>query len=242
MTILVKKRAFFTAYGMFLSTLAAVFFGLIAASGAGCNDDTGTINNVSNERPANDNVSVGYYTENTSGDNTMILTEAKFVVRQLRLKNINGEDHNVNLGPFVVNLDLRQDVIIVGIARIPAGDYDRIKFQIHKPTPNENIPDPDFTESNSRRFSVVTKGSYNNAPFVFKSDVTTATSIDIENRPVTIDQLVNITVRLDVYSWFMDNGALIDPSDENNRNIIKQNIKNSLRRAFRDANLDGEPD
>ena len=242
MTILIKKKAFFTAYGMFLSALAAVFFGLIIVSGAGCNDDTNSVNNVSKDIASINNVSVGFYSENATRDNTLILTEAKFVVRQLMLKNINGSDHNVNLGPFVVNLDLRQDVIVVGIARIPAGDYDKIKFQIHKPNPNENIPDPDFTEGNNRRFSVVTKGSYNNVPFVFKSDVTTATSIDIENRPVTIDQLVNITVRLDVYSWFMDNGALIDPSDENNRNIIKQNIKNSLRRAFRDANLDGEPD
>ncbi len=241
MTIQFKKKTFFTAYVMFLSTLAAVFFGLITVSGAGCNDDN-TINNVSKDIARTNNVSVGVYSENATGDNTLILTEAKFVVRQLMIKNINGVDHNVNLGPFVVNLDMRQDVIIVGIAQIPAGDYDKIKFQVHKPNPHENIADPDFTEGNSRRFSVVTKGSYNNVPFVFKSDVTTASVLDLENGPVTIDELVNITIRLDVYSWFVINGEYIDPTDENNRNIIRQNIKNSLRRAFRDANLDGQPD
>jgi hypothetical protein len=79
---------------------------------------------------------------------------------------------------------------------------------------------------------------------VFKSKVTVAKEIEFENHGISISEspVVYITVRVSPFSWFMNNGVLIDPMDENNKHDIDENIKNSLRRAFRDMDLDGNPD
>ena len=239
MTILSKQKIFFSAYILFLSTLFILIFTILAVTSPGCKSDENVINSA-----ADNNVSVGFYSENAAGDNTLVITEAKFLVRKLMLKHDHGEECDVNLGPFVVYLDMVQKVVVVGIAKIPAGDYDDIMFQVHKPSPNENIADPEFIESNSRRFSVIAKGFYNTVSFVFKSDVTVAKEIDFENPPVSIGSVtfINITIRLNPYSWFINNGIILDPMNEDNKNVIKQNIKNSLRWAFKDIDLNGEPD
>jgi len=192
-----------------------------------------------------DNVSVGFFSEQSTGDNTLVITEAKFLIRKMTFKREEGENEcDVKVGPFVVQLDLTPKVVIAAINRIPVGNYDKVKFQIHKPSPNETISDPDFTESTSKRFSVVAKGFYNGVPFVYKSAITVERKIEFENHSVLIDAapLVNVTLRVNPYSWFLQNGALLDPGNEQNQHEIDKNIKESLKRAFRDLNCDGEPD
>lgn len=214
---------------------------VLLMSYAGCNenDGSGVVN------PTGDNVSVGFYSESPQGDNTLILDEAKFLLKEVKLeRDGDGSDCDIKLGPFIVYLDLNQEVVISALAKIPAGDYSEIKFKIHKPGPNEQISDPDFIESTSRRFSVVARGSFNAIPFVYKSDITVVKEIEFEHHPVSVAEatIVNITIRLSPFEWFMQNGLIIDPLDEGNKHVIDQNIKNSLKRAFRDLDKNGEPD
>ncbi|MCI0715715.1 MAG: hypothetical protein L0Y77_05265 [Chlorobi bacterium] len=149
-------------------------------------------------------------------------------------------------GPFVVYLDLTQKVVIAAIAKVPLGNYDEIMLQVHKPSPNENIPDPEFNEgpSNHQRFSVIVRGLYNNIPFVYRSSITAARGIEFENPPVTAvaDAVVNITISLNPYSWFITNSEILDPTNPDNENIIDHRIKDSFKRAFKDMDLNGEPD
>jgi hypothetical protein len=221
---------------------AIVFIILVLLLGyTGCNenDGSGVITSTG------DNLSVGFYSENAQGDNTLILDEAKFLVKEMKLqRHGDGGDCNVKTGPFVVYLDMNQKVVLTAMATIPVGDYEKVKFKIHKPRPNEEITDPDFIESTSRRFSVVAKGSFNGNSFVYKSDITVVKEIEFEQHPVTVAEAVavNITIRLNPYEWFMQNGLIIDPLYEGNRHIIDHNIKQSLRRAFRDMDHNGEPD
>jgi hypothetical protein len=232
MTCLINKINFLTVTG-FITLLLFM---------SGCNNET-------NVAPGNDNnVSIGYFNTNNTGDNTLILTEAKFILRKVVMENEGGGDHggdcDVKLGPFVVNLDLSQKVVIAALAKLPSGGYNEIKFQIHKLSPNESVADPEFSESTSRRFSVIAKGFYNDAPFIFKSDVTFDREIEFENFPLSVTDatVLYITVKLDVFSWFMHDNVMLDPSDPANLHIINQNIRNSFRQAFRDLNHDGDPD
>ena len=191
------------------------------------------------------NFSAGFFTE-VSGDNTLQLTEAKFVLRKLVLKpETHGNECNVRMGPFIIQLDLTPKVISAGITKMPFGVYDEVKFQVHKPTPNDGITDPDFVESNHKRYSVAVRGYYNSVPFTYKSSITVAKEIELEGAPVSISavpQMVYLTIRVNPYNWFWENGNFLDPAIENNRHKIDQNIRQSLRRAFRDMNCDGEPD
>jgi len=234
------KNPFVSSYSGIFSVIFAVLFSIVIISVSGCKADENTIMNTGQ----NDNVSVGFYSENSAGDNTLILTEAKFLLRKMMLNRDHGEGSDVKLGPFVVALDLSQKVVLTAITKIPPGDYDEIMFQVHKPNPNENVGDPEFTESTSKRYSVIAKGFYNGVPFVYKSAVTVAKEIEFEGPPVSVTEItvVNVTVRLNPISWFVNNGVILDPTNENNFHDIDQNIKNSLRRAFRDMNKDGEPD
>jgi hypothetical protein len=148
------------------------------------------------------------------------------------------------MDPFVVNLDVNARVIIAAIAQVPSANYHHLKLQIHKPSPQEVISDPDFTESNNRRFSVVVKGYYYGVPFVFKSAMTAARGINIENSPIFITPtvLVNFTITLDPYTWFYGDGVMLDPMNGNNQNDIDNNIRDSFKRVFRDLDMNGQPD
>lgn len=235
-----NTKSFFKQH-RFTLLLALLLMGLLIALPA-CNDSSGDIINGKSE----ENIGVGFYTEQQGDNNLLELTEAKFLLRKLTLKPDEGGDEcDVKLGPFVVNLDLSPRVILVGLAKIPFGVYDEIKFQVHKPNPNENIPDPDFFHSTSIRYSVVAKGFFNGVPFDYRSSVTVAKEIEFENHPVSVSavpEIVYVTVSVNPFSWFMDNGVILDPNDENNKHEIDSNIKASLKRAFRDINLDGYPD
>ncbi len=206
-----------------------------------CKESTGDVISTQND----DNVSVGFYAENEGGDNTMSITEAKFLLKKLVLKMENSDNEkDLKIGPFIVNLNLMQKVDLIAINKISPANYDAVKFFVHKPAPNDVIPDPDFTESNNNRYSVVVKGFYNGVPYIYKSDVTVHKKINIENSVITVDAppAVNITIRVNPYSWFDENGTVLDPANEHNRHKIDHNIKESLKRAFKDMNFDGFPD
>lgn len=240
-----RKKIIMRALSMRALLMIFLLISALALLNAGCNNEN---TEVVTGNSSGDNVSVGFYSENSTGDNTLEITEAKFVLKKLVLDNEHGDngDHecDVKLGPFVVYLDLTQKVGLAALAKIPLGIYDEIKFQVHKPSPNEGISDPDFFESNSRRFSVVVKGFFNGNPFIFKSAVTVSKEIELEGQPIIIGAIpiANLTIRLSPYIWFAHNGEILDPSNSANEHEIDQNIKNSLRRAFRDLDINGEPD
>lgn len=242
MTIMQKKKIILSVYFVSVSFIIFLFVSVLLISATGCQNDSSE-NLVGNA--AAENVSVGFYSETAAGDNSLVLTEAKFVLRKLVLKDFeNHNDCDVKLGPFIVSLDMTQKVVLTGLAKIPSSTYDEVKFQVHKPGSNENIGDPEFIESTNSRFSVIAKGYFNGNYFVYKSDVTVAKEIGLEGGPVSVaaNQVIYLTVRINPYSWFFENGVMLDPSLESNNHLIKQNIKNSLRRAFKDMDRNGEPD
>lgn len=225
-----------TSYFAFVSMciLLLIFF-------TSCQDNQ---SDVITSSAGENNLSAGFYSV-PAGDNSLQITEAKFVLRKLVLEQEEGENENeVKLGPFIIYLDMTSKVVTAGIAKLPFGAYDEVKFQVHKPTPNDGITDPDFIESNSRRYSVVVRGYYNSVPFTYKTDLTAAKEIEFEGAPISIGAvpLVYITIRLEPYSWFWENGQFIDPAIGNNKHRIDHNIKQSLKRAFRDMDQNGEPD
>ncbi|KXK49025.1 MAG: hypothetical protein UZ05_CHB002001956 [Chlorobi bacterium OLB5] len=233
------KLFFFKNYRNIL--ILSITFTLFLVFFTACQDNQ---SDVITTQGSESNFSAGFFSE-AAGDNSLQLDEVKFVLRKLVLKEENHENEcDVKLGPFIIQLDLSSKVVIAGLAKLPFGSYDEVKFQVHKPTPNDGITDPDFIESNSRRYSVVVRGVYNTVPFTYKSDVTVAKEIELEGVPITVGAapVVYLTIRLNPHLWFWENGQFIDPSIENNRHKIDHNIKQSLKRAFRDMDQNGEPD
>lgn len=209
----------------------------------GCNNES-SVSPVSQNGAYN--TSVGVYPEGNSSDNTFSLTEVKFLLRKIELQSdINEkEEEEINLGPLVIKLDLFSKVTEFTFAKLNPGIYREIHFQLHKPSPNENISDPEFIESTNTRYSVIVRGFFNGIPFVYKTDVTVSKEVEFEENSVAVpvNGTVNITLRLSPYIWFLNNNVFMNPMDPVNKYMIDANIRNDFRRAFKDDNEDGEPD
>jgi len=172
------------------------------------------------------------------------ITEVKFLLRKIDLQS-EGPSEEMCLGPLVVDISIDEfsKVYEFSYAKLVPGTYREIHFQLHKPSPNENISDPEFTESTSRRYSVIVKGFNNGEPFVYKTDVTVSKEVEFGNNvAVPVIGSVNITIKISPYDWFMNNSLVLDPMDPASKHLIDQNIRNSFRHAFKDDDKDGMPD
>ncbi len=188
-------------------------------------------------------------------DDTIILDTVKILLRDVKLKyetdsendssNNNGDEVSVKVGPFVVYLNLNGVTTDFAVSNIPPGSYNKVKFEIHKIEASETSPDPEFKEGDdsSLRYSVIVKGMYNSNPFIYKSRKSAHQKIN-PNSPLVVEQntFTNLTITVDPYSWFAEDGEILDPTNPANENDIDNNIKESFKQCFKDDNRDGDDD
>ena len=60
--------------------------------------------------------------------------------------------------------------------------------------------------------------------------------------PLTVPEsgIVNVTLKVDPYAWFEDNGLILDPIVQEKQ--IDDRIKESFASAFKDNDRNGDPD
>jgi hypothetical protein len=157
----------------------------------------------------------------------------------------DGNEHSIKVDPFVVHLNLNGMTTDFAVANIPAGTYEKVKFKIHKVGGSETPPDPEFKEGDdeSQRYSVIVKGSYNSAPFVYKSKKSAKQQLKLEP-PLVVEEntIVNLTITIDPFSWFYEDGNLMDPNNPENNEEIDNNIKDSFKNCYKDDDRDGDED
>ena len=209
----------------------------------GCGDSTTTPTQA-------DNLSFsGVSSDDSVGDaqNYLILDTVKILIKDIKIKYANTSDDSTDfkVGPFVLFLNLTSNVNVISTGIVPAGNYKKIKFEIHKLQDAEVIPDPEFADANGR-YSVIVKGKYFGNYFVYKS---TKSAHQILNFPsdigVAADRSTNVTLLVKPYIWFIKNGAYLDPFNPDNSNDIDNNIKDNINnnfKAFRDNDKNGQED
>ncbi len=207
-------------------------------------------NNSSTIVPATDNVSISNMSSmDTVGDsqNILILDTVKILVKDIKLEYANTSDDSCDfkVGPFVLFLNMATGVNVISSAVIPAGEYKKIKFEIHKLNDNETPPDPEFADINGR-YSVIVKGWYLGNYFIYKSTKSAHQKLQFPNNvPISLTSASNITLIAKPYIWFIKNGTWLNPFDPSNSNDIDNNIKNNINhniKAFRDNDRNGIPD
>ncbi|MBE2217483.1 MAG: hypothetical protein IAE90_04715 [Ignavibacteria bacterium] len=209
----------------------------------GCGDSTTTPTQA-------DNLSFsGVSSDDSVGDaqNYLILDTVKILIKDIKINYANTSDDSTDfkVGPFVLFLNLTSNVNVISTGIVPAGNYKKIKFEIHKLQDAEVIPDPEFADANGR-YSVIVKGKYFGNYFVYKS---TKSAHQILNFPsdigVAADRSTNVTLLVKPYIWFIKNGAYLDPFNPDNSNDIDNNIKDNINnnfKAFRDNDKNGQED
>ena len=224
-----------------ISTLILAAF-ISAAGFYGCSDSTVT--------PQADNLSFSVTSSADSiGDfqNILILDTVKILLKEIKLNvaNVNQDSTNFKVGPFVLFLNLSSSINFISSAIIPAGSYDKIKFEVHKLGDNEAVPDPEFADANGR-YSVIVKGWYLGNYFVYKSTKSAHQKLSFPTAiSITSDYISNVTMIVKPYIWFIENGIYIDPRDPVNSNDIDNNIKDNINqnfKAFKDNDKNGLPD
>lgn len=218
--------------------------GVIALAGLyGCSDNaTNQINT--------DNLSFSSMSSaDSAGDaqSILILDTVKILIKDIKLNVSGGSQDSANFitGPYVLFLNLTSNINFIGSAIIPAGTYDKIKFEVHKLNDNEAVPDPEFADENGR-YSVVIKGRYSGSYFVYKSSKSAHQILNFPNTiSVSPESKSNITMLLKPYIWFIRDGIYLDPRIPANSNDIDNNIKDNINhnfKAFRDDDKNGLPD
>lgn len=184
-----------------------------------------------------------------AGSDTLFIDTVKIMMKNVELfsgSSGKGEEHEdseeVELGPFVIDLNLNGSINTIALTNVPEGTYNGVKFEIHRLNRSEASLDPEFIDSTcgERGYSIIVKGSYFGNPFIYKSRKSFNQHVLFTN-PITVTNngLINVTLTVDPYSWFIQNGTYIDPTDQNNYWLINNLIRSSFQNCFRDDNHDG---
>ena len=179
-------------------------------------------------------------------DDTIVLDTVKILLQNIKVKHQAGDlEDNIHLGTMVVHLNTNEMTTDFAVENVPAGEYDRIRFEVHKCGGSEIPPDPEFREGSdsSLRYSVIVKGNVNSNYFVYKSTKSAHQELLLE-KPIIVEENtdVNLTITVDPLSWFYNGNTFLNPEDPANENDIDNNIVQSFKECFKDNNYDGIAD
>jgi hypothetical protein len=186
------------------------------------------------------------------GGNSLVINRVQLVLGEIELKSAlsaectgSTEDGcpEVELDPVLVDLPLEGRASLNLGALVPAGTYQEVEFKIdavnddHSAEATFIAAHPDF-----RNVSVRVEGTFNGSPFVFTSPVDAKVESELATPVVvTADSPLNLTISIDVASWFRSGATVLDPRDAANASAIANNIQLSFA-AFEDDNRDGVED
>jgi len=198
------------------------------------------------------------------GNDTIIIRSAELVLKEVELKRVevqecdsvegNGDCDEFEVGPFLVALPLgttgTETVVTIDAA---PGMYDELGFKIHKPE-DDSAEDDAFLAANPTfaRISIRVTGTYSQAGtrsnFTYESDLNAEQEV-LLSPPLTVSegQPVNVTLRIDISTWFLNAGgtALVNPATANNGQPNEQVVENRIQAsidAFRDDDHNGHDD
>lgn len=169
------------------------------------------------------------------------VTSVRMLVSHLKLHRDSQDTlgkGNVKVGPFVMQFDSSGTRVFTS-AVVPAGLYERIKFEMHKLSSKEydsvaNIPEFQEFAGGDRNTFVIEGWTWKNGvmmPFTFRTNKT-------ENLQVRFEPSLNLTGGEDqtVAIQFVprllfkkDSGLPLDPNDADNKNEFEKAIKDALK-------------
>lgn len=189
--------------------------------------------------------------------NTLIITKAEVVLREIELKRQDVVDCDLvpepegceefETGPLLVDLPLGAGAQQAVAVDIPAGTYTEVEFDVHKVSGDDPAEaafrqaHPDFVGK-----SIRVQGTFNGTAFTYETDLDVEQELAFDTPLVISDgsAATNLTIRVVLADWFKSaSGGLLDPATANkgqpNEGIVKENIKKSMK-AFEDHDKDGD--
>jgi hypothetical protein len=162
------------------------------------------------------------------------LSRIRLALRDLELRSRDGNTRaEIALGPVIVDLG-SADLTTASVAKVldssvPAGTYDKIKFDIHRLKSADAVAGADDLVKAGA--SILVDGTFNGTAFQFATAL--EAEQELEGKFVIDGQSQNITINFDPSGWFLSGTTVLDPADPANRLAIEANIRASLA-AFQD--------
>ena len=220
--------------------LAAVLFLASCSSDDGASPDANFTLRARIDNASTNSVSVKGAAVAGETVDSLFVTRVRVLVRRLVLHPVglrdSIDDRTIKSGPFLMLADSTGSTIVASV-NLPAGSYDKLKFEIHRFSSSE-VPsyaaDTVFSDFvTDQRYSIIIDGRFVrqgvSSPFTYKSDITSnvtvgSAAVDIPSSGTYSTSLVFSTI-----AAFRAGGAYLDPTDSKN----EPQIDNSLRAAFR---------
>ncbi len=230
----------------------------VAAFLTGCSDNGpgGAVSLSFASRPAGGaSASVSGWSLQGAGQSHLVLDSVLVVLREIELERVEVVDCDVEpeppgcedfeTGPVLIDVPLTGGANHQVTIMLEAGTYDEIEFDIHKVSSGsaEEAFVTKYPHMDGK--SIAVWGTFDGVAFEYSTDLMDEQEVALSPPlELTADASTNVTIRLDVSTWFLDaSGAEIDPSTANkggdNENLVTDNIRNSIR-AFEDRDSDGD--
>ena len=203
------------------------------------------------------------------GNDTLIIRDIEMVMREIELERVDDlrdcpdtstgpelrhdDDacEEFSTGALLVDLPLGDETDRIITVDVAEGLYDEVEFEIHKPDEVRDAAfiaaNPDFARISIRVTGTFSKGG-TRSDFTYTTDLNEEQEIEFdEPLDVTTDGPVNLTIRLDIATWFLNAAGtgIVDPATANdggpNENLVRDNIRESID-AFHDDDGDGLDD
>ena len=195
------------------------------------------------------------------GGNTLVITRAQLVLEEVELEPVDvaecdnsGSGNNndtdacqeLEIGPILVDLPLTAGAQTELSVDIPTGNYREIEFELEI-ADDDDGPEAAFIAANPsfRNTTVRVEGTINGQPFVFTSNVEAEMELEFSPALVVGPGGGNVTVFVDVSSWFVSGGSVINPLTANLNAALRATVESNIRAsfdAFDDDDHDGRRD
>jgi hypothetical protein len=243
-----------------MKRLSALFLAIVAlaacSDGAGPNSRGMTMSFAANASGSAAAASIsGFRPDVTLGDgtNSLVLTRVQLALGEIELEPPGLDDCDnsgpgstdcpeIQLAAALVDLPLTGGVVTAFSTSIPAGSYHEVELKVDAVESDDVGAEAFFAANPSfpRGKSVRVEGTYNGQPFVFTSSVEAEVELEFEP-PLVVEGGTNVTVNIDVSSWFRANGVLINPLAADAQSQISSNISASFE-AYHDDDRNGRRD
>ena len=182
-----------------------------------------------------------------AGGNVLVLTSVELVLRDIEFKRRNhdscdslpsGSDDDCEefeAGPVLVDLPLDGSVSHEFSIAVDSGTFEELRLRVHKPEDDGDSRDQAFIAAHPdlEDISIRVAGTFNGTAFTFVSDLNADQEFSFAP-PISISEgtVVDVTLRVDVSTWFMSGSALINPALALKGGPLEGIVKNNIEASF----------
>jgi hypothetical protein len=172
---------------------------------------------------------------------SLYITRVRLLVSNMKMHSTGNDTTKggtIKTGPFLIQFDSSGQRVFTS-ATVPAGTYDRIKFEIHKfssSEANQYLNDPVFSDfAADERYTSIIEGYVvaggQMMPFTFRSRVTENIQVRFDENIVLEDgSTEQVTLQFQPRAAFKKgSNKPLDPRDGDNRSEIEKMIKDALK-------------